>query len=149
MKTISMVMVVFSALMVGGCTPRSVSETSLPTEGITGTSTNTPTVIATPSVDETSVIKTTIKKALVKKHGESANKLNVTVTKVVGNYSQGGASGEGGGGMWFAAKVDNEWKLVWDGNGIILCEDLADYPDFPKTFIPQCYDQKTDKLIER
>ncbi|EKD52762.1 MAG: hypothetical protein ACD_61C00247G0001 [uncultured bacterium] len=102
-----------------------------------------------PTVDETSAIKTAIKQALVVKHGESANQLTVRVSKIEGNYSSGGASTSEGGGMWFAAKVNNEWKLVWDGNGNILCQDLTAYPDFPATMIPECYNQVTNKTVIR
>ena len=57
--------------------------------------------------------------------------------------------GEGGGGRWFAAKVNGLWKLVWDGNGIIKCSDLADYPEFPVSMIPECFDEASDKLVKR
>jgi hypothetical protein len=149
MKKIIFPLVIFSALMLGGCTLSFSTDSNLP--AVTPTIKPTVTVMATPtpSVDEASVIKATIKKALVAKHGESANELNVTVSKIVENYSQGGASGSGGGGMWFAAKVNNEWKLVWDGNGIILCSDLTNYPDFPTTFIPECYNPTTSKIVKR
>ncbi len=101
-------------------------------------------------IDETEVIKTEIKQALINKHGQNADKLTVTVSKIIDNYSSGGASVVSeGGGMWFAAKENNHWNLVWDGNGIILCQDLVSYPDFPSSMIPECYDQKTNKLIKR
>ncbi|MFA6250788.1 MAG: hypothetical protein WC686_04825 [Candidatus Shapirobacteria bacterium] len=103
-----------------------------------------------PTVDETSIIKTAIKKAIVAKHGSSANSLIITVSKIVDDFSSGGASVPGeGGGMWFAAKADGQWQLVWDGNGIILCQDLASYPDFPSSLIPECYDSQTEKLKVR
>lgn len=99
--------------------------------------------------DETATIIEAMKTAIVAKRGQSANELTYTVTKVEGLYAQGGASGEGGGGMWFAAKVDNVWKLVWDGNGIILCSDLTGYPDFPKSMIPECFDNIGQKMVKR
>lgn len=103
-----------------------------------------------PTVDETATLKSAIKTALVAKHGDSANELNITVSKVEGNYSSGGASVPGqGGGMWFSAKVNGTWQLVWDGNGIILCTDLTAYPNFPVTMIPECYNEKTNKNIIR
>jgi hypothetical protein len=51
--------------------------------------------------------------------------------------------------MWFAAKVEGKWTLVYDGNGIILCSEVAPYPDFPKTMIPECWDGKTNKIVVR
>jgi hypothetical protein len=91
-----------------------------------------------------------IKTQLVAKHGPSAQELEVTISKVVGDYAQGGASviGEGG-GMWFAAKINGGWQLVWDGNGIITCDDVSGFPDFPTSMIPQCYDTATGNMKTR
>lgn len=109
----------------------------------------TPILTATPTVDEKSLLKTVIKEAIVVKHGSDGNSLNVTVSQIDGNYAKGGASDEGGGGMWFAAKVNGVWKLVWDGNGGILCSDLTSYPDFPVSMIPACWNDITQKTIQR
>jgi hypothetical protein len=95
------------------------------------------------------VIADAIREQVIAKHGSDAAKLNITVAKVSGDYAQGGASGEGGGGMWFAAKVNGLWKLVWDGNGIITCDSIANFPDFPSEMIPECFNEKTDKMIIR
>ena len=103
----------------------------------------------TPGMDETEIIKAAVKAAIVAKRGASANELTYTVSKVMGNYAQGGASAQGGGAMWFAAKLDGKWTLVWDGNGVILCSDIAAYPDFPVTMIPECYNDKTQKTVTR
>lgn len=107
-------------------------------------------VSSTPSVDEKENITNAIKKALIAEHGSDAGKLNVTVSKIVDNYAQGGASQVGaGGGMWFAAKVEGNWELVWDGNGIINCSDLTDFPDFPVNMIPECFDETNNAMIKR
>ena len=153
MKKLTFPLFILSALLLSGCTLQSSQNTNLPsvapttTPIVTATPTTTPT--PTPSVDETSLIISAVKKGLVAEHGESANELNITVSKINGNFSQGGASASGGGGMWFAAKVGNDWKLVWDGNGTILCTDLTAYPNFPKTMIPECYDNASNKTIKR
>ena len=110
---------------------------------------DSPTPTLVPTVDETSIIKTSVKQALVAKHGNNANSLAISVSKIIGNYSSGGASASDGGGMWFAAKVGGQWQLVWDGNGTILCQDLVSYPDFPPSIIPECYNQKTGKSVTR
>lgn len=106
-------------------------------------------VTPAPTVDETATLKTFIKNALVAKHGSTANELNISVSKIEGGFASGGASGEGGGGMWFAAKVNGNWQLVWDGNGVILCKDLAAYPNFPVSMIPECYNEQTNKSVKR
>jgi len=103
----------------------------------------------TPTIDEAAVLKFAIKKYIALKHSANENSFTITVSKVEGNYAQGGVSDEGGGGMWFAAKEDGVWKLVWDGNGIILCTDLLLYPDFPSSMIPACYDEAMQDTINR
>ncbi len=113
------------------------------------TPTQAPVLTLTPTVDEVSLLKTVIKDASIAKHGGDGSSLDITVSKIEGNYAKGGISDEGGGGMWFAAKVNGVWKLVWDGNGVILCTDLTSYPDFPKSMIPQCYNEVTQDTVAR
>jgi len=99
-------------------------------------------------VDETQDIITAVKAAIIAKRGTGAADLTYTVSKIQGDFAQGGASGQGGGAMWFAAKVNNTWKLVWDGNGVILCSDIAAYP-FPTSMIPECYNDATKTSVKR
>lgn len=106
----------------------------------------TPVPTATPvSEDLAGIIKT----ALIKKYGTQASDMNVTVSKIEGDYAKGMVTEQGGGGMWFAAKQSGFWTLVWDGNGIITCDDVSPFPGFPADLIPECWDNATDKLIKR
>jgi hypothetical protein len=111
----------------------------------------TPTGISTPvpTIDEAVVLKVAIKNALVAEHGSDASALTITVSKIEGDYASGDASAQGGGGMWFAAKVNGVWKLVWDGNGSIQCSSVAPYPNFPTDILPQCWDDKTQAVVTR
>jgi hypothetical protein len=105
---------------------------------------------ATPT-DE-AALKTQIKAAIVAKRGAVAEEAVISVNKVEGDYAVGGANPPTpgvGGGMWFAAKVGGVWQLVWDGNGMILCSDLTNYPQFPTDIIPECFNNQTGKMIER
>ncbi len=123
--------------------PKGVSVTS--TEEAVAT---TPTPSPTPDNGK-EVLAAAVKEALIAKHGSAAASLNVTVSRVEGNYAGGTASDQGGGGGWFAAKTGTEWKLVWDGNGQIDCKNISGYPDFPKSMIPECWDSASGKLIIR
>lgn len=99
---------------------------------------------------ENEIIAVAVKEHLIQKYGENAALLNVTVQKIEGLYAEGGASEIGmGGGMWIAAKVNGEWKLVWDGNGIITCDDVNDYPGLPVTMVPQCFNKATGDMVAR
>ena len=102
--------------------------------------------VPTPTIDEESLLKQTIKTALVAEHGSQASSLNITVSKIEGSYASGAASEQGGGGMWFAAKANGIWKLVWDGNGMILCSSLTSYPSYPADMIPECWNDKTESV---
>lgn len=102
-----------------------------------------------PTVDEESVLKYVIKKYIALKHSSDESALTITVSKIEGNYAQGGASDEGGGGMWFAAKEEGVWKLVWDGNGAIECSTFSLYPNFPISMIPECYDAVKQDVVKR
>jgi len=97
-------------------------------------------------------IATAIKAKLLTKHGQSFEGMEVSVSRVEGDYAQGGArpAEEGaGGGMWFGANVNGDWQLVWDGNGIITCTDLINYPQFPATLIPECWKEGTEEMVKR
>ena len=100
-------------------------------------------------MDESVALIAAVKAALVAEHGQDAGLLNITVAKMEGEYASGGAAASGGGGMWFAAKVNGVWKLVWDGNGQINCSDITPYPEFPNDMIPECWDTTTLKIVNR
>lgn len=93
-----------------------------------------------------------IKAALVAKNNWKSEEFEVKISKNDGKYATGGIREVGsdtGGGYFFAAKVGDEWKIVADGNGVIPCENLQEYPDYPKSLIPECFDSKTGKSVIR
>jgi len=106
-------------------------------------------VTPTPTVDEEAVLENVIKKYIALKHNSNEDVLTVTVSKINGNYAQGGVTDGGGGGMWFAAKEDSVWKLVWDGNGVIECSVFTLYPDFPTSMITECWDETIQDTVQR
>ena len=116
---------------------------------------NTPSEILIPNIspdatqNEETKLENEIKEQILAESESDGSSLKVSVSEVSGDYAKGMASDDGGGGLWFAAKVNGSWKLVWDGNGIIFCSDLTGYPNFPASMISECYDQKTDQLIKR
>jgi hypothetical protein len=104
-----------------------------------------------PTQDETDKIISDVRKGLIAEHGQDAGNLKITVSKVEsGKYASGGASEPvGGGGMWFAIKINETWTLVWDGNGTIQCSKVSLYPDFPVDMIPECYNDQTQAMVKR
>jgi len=121
-----------------------------------------PTVVPSPTVSTTIVSPTAkptennvsdnelIKKALFDKNGwKETDGITVTISTNDGKYASGGAAAQGGGGYFFAVKENGEWVIVADGNGTISCESLKPYPDFPKTLIPECWDEVNQKNVKR
>lgn len=101
---------------------------------------------------ESNNLKNAITAQLKTKYKDMNWEMKVEVSKITGDYASGGVrptEGEIGGAMWLAAKTNNEWMLVWDGNGTISCEALVPYPAFPDSLAPECWNETTQNLINR
>lgn len=101
---------------------------------------------------DTGAIETAVKEQIVAKRGEVARGLEITTQRLEGEYALGSAKDPepmAGGGMWFAALVEDEWKLVWDGNGVVTCAEVAPYPYFPSSMIPECFDETSGEMVVR
>jgi hypothetical protein len=96
-------------------------------------------------------IKDQLIQELSQKNNWDASKIELTITTIKGNFAKGEVKriNEMGGGIWFAANVDGAWKIVYDGNGVIPCDQLTKYQNFPKDLLPSCYDKQTDTLLSR
>jgi len=87
--------------------------------------------------------ETTIKLLFAEKYHKSVSKINLIIEKRTEKYVRGGVQflddkgASGGGGNFFAAKIDNQWSLVFDGNGSFSCKDLKIY-DFPENMQEGC-----------
>jgi len=131
--------------------PESGSEQALPIV----TSTPIPTQVPTHSagsgqaVDDKAALVAMVKASEVARVGADANASTYTVSQIQGNYARGMASASGGGAIWFAAKVNGTWKLVFIGNGSVQCSQLVNYPNFPNTMIPECWDAVNQKNVTR
>lgn len=55
-------------------------------------------------------------------------------TQARGNIGDEGAAG---GAKWFAAVINNQWTVVWIGNGLPPCSEVSNY-NLPKDFLT-CY----------
>ncbi|NMC75855.1 MAG: hypothetical protein GYA60_00945 [Candidatus Methanofastidiosa archaeon] len=102
-----------------------------------------------PNKDSDQDIMDSIKFIFSEKYGSESSKFVIKIKNNSDKYASGSVNTDEGGGMWFAAKDSGEWKLLFDGNGIINCDKLVSYPDFPNTIIPQCWDTSSEKLVTR
>lgn len=89
-----------------------------------------------------------IKEVLVNK-GLNLTDMKVIITKHLGKYIAGSVvpiSAPGGGGYVFAAKDEDDIKVLADGNGVIMCSAFKDYPDFPAYLVSQCVDESGNSV---
>lgn len=88
-------------------------------------------------------ISAEVKQLFIQKYNKNQDEVIVTVSQQTADYARGGVKfgidGIGEGGIFLAAKVDDKWQLVFDGNGMISCSQLEGY-DFPETMITDCFD---------
>lgn len=92
-----------------------------------------------------------IKEAFKEKYPDwEMSKVKVDVGDSTDEHASGGVSfaDEIGGGWWLAAKVNNRWKIVADGNGTVSCLEIDPY-DFSTEMVPFCYDEKSQQMIDR
>lgn len=50
-------------------------------------------------------------------------------------------------GLVFAYKTNNSWQIVTTGKGVILCDDLKNYPDYPASLIATCADGSGKEIV--
>jgi hypothetical protein len=148
---IFLIMVAIAIVALGGYligNRGSIKISYLPSASPSPMAVSTPT--ATPAVNEIEAIKAAVKLGLIDEHGPNAANMVVTVSKTDESHATGGAIEPGavGGGMWLAVKVNDTWKLIWDGNGTISCAIIAPY-NFPTSMVPECWDETTQKSVTR
>ncbi len=101
------------------------------------------------SLEESDALIEAVRKGLIAEHGQQASGMTITVSEIQGEYARGTAGETGDGGIWFAAKLNGTWTLVWDGNGIIDCDSVSPFPEFPTSMISQCLASGSGDLITR
>lgn len=114
------------------------------TEKVATTSSKTETVAPSAATTETPVVDDTalITKALVTKTGIAANIIDVTVSTKTDKLAKGLISAKGeevGGGYFLAAKVNDGWVIVFDGQSTPPCASINPY-NFPASMVPECVD---------
>jgi hypothetical protein len=105
-----------------------------------------------PTISDSDLLKTVMASAISAKNHFPVDSITISISQLSGGYAKGlvnSVTPGPGGGLWFAAKVNGTWKLVWDGNGIITCDNLTPFPDFPSSLIPQCFATSFGKMVTR
>jgi|GEM_PF-1984859 len=102
-----------------------------------------------PEESDESVIET-LKLLFAQKYEKRIDDIFVTISKREGNYLVGGVkfAGEETEAYILAAKVNESWKIIFDGNGMWTC-DIVDVVDFPSTLVSECLDENTMEVVNR
>lgn len=90
------------------------------------------------------------KQLFADKYNKTVEEVNFEISEREGDYLTGGVKfqGEISGGYVLGAKVNDEWKIVFDGNGNYTC-DVVDVVDFPSSLAPECWDENTMQMVDR
>jgi inhibitor of cysteine peptidase len=95
---------------------------------------------STQSIESFIVTEEALKMLFVRKYGTSIEQITLNVSKETQNHIRGsvqfGSPGEPG-GLFLATKVEDKWRLVFDGNGAISCEKVNKY-GFPPDMVSDC-----------
>ncbi len=105
-----------------------------------------------PAIEEDSdeAVIESLKLLFAQKYEKRIEDITVSISKREGDYLTGGVkfAGEIAGGYVLAAKVNDAWKIVFDGNGNWTC-GVVDVVEFPSTLAPECWDEDTMTVVDR
>jgi spore germination protein GerM len=80
---------------------------------------------------ENSTTEDLIKELFSKKYDKPISEITINISAQDETHVRGGVSfspgGSENGGMFLAVKENNQWKLVYDGNGAAPCKELGEY----------------------
>lgn len=91
-----------------------------------------------------------IRKAVYEKSGTKESEYLITINKNTGQHATGGIKPrqeDVGGAYWLAAKTDEGWIGIYDGQSQPECEIINLY-NFPKDMVTECVD-KNGKVVKR
>jgi hypothetical protein len=96
------------------------------------------------------VVVDLFKQLFAEKYSKDVEEVNFEISEREGDYLTGGVKFEGeiSGGYVLGAKVNDEWKIIFDGNGNYTC-GVVDVVDFPSSLAPECWDENTMQMVDR
>lgn len=136
-------------------TPAKNEETSTSTPAQpTPTETAEPTIVPSPALTTTPTLPAKsaleqIQAAIAAKYSKPIDETTVSLSENNGTHAKGGVkfTGEIAGAWLLAAKVNDGWVIVQDGNGTVSCETIEPF-NFPPAMVPECVDNN-GSLITR
>lgn len=86
-------------------------------------------------------IETGIIRALAKKHEKDVSEISVSVKQEKDGYASGrvefAPGGPGNAGMYLVIRRNNDWEIIFEGNGNPDCETLKLRYDFPENMLDE------------
>lgn len=150
-KTKLYFLLVFLILGIGliGCGPTVAGADNLEPTDIPVTDTNTPAPTLEPTAspmdtDSGTQDEADLRAALASHLGVDGSTLTVIVEENTGTHARGGVDN----GYFLAAKVNGEWIIVTDGQGVMDCNAIMQY-GFPNSMVPECSDSVSDESAIR
>lgn len=86
---------------------------------------------------------TIIKHLFADKYKKSIDDIKVTIDKEDESHIRGSVNFGAEGGIYLAAKINDEWKIIHDGNGMIDCKLKTEY-GFSDDMTKDCADSRTE-----
>lgn len=144
MKEIKTALIKENQLPTTNTTNESPKVTTITEIPINPTSTPSLTATAKPMTD-----KEQLNSLACKRIGGCTKDTSIQVDKISGNYATGGTSSQGGGFAWFAVKINNTWKIVWETQDGMACQISEKY-NIPSTmYSGACYSGYDQKEINK
>ena len=121
-----------------------------PSASSSATSSSAHSASSTASEESDESVIETLKILFAQKYEKRVDDVLVTISKREGNYLVGGVkfAGEETEAHILATKVNESWKIIFDGNEMWTC-DIVDVVDFPSTLVPECLDENTMEVVNR
>lgn len=94
--------------------------------------------------------KELITEAMATKYSKPVSDVSLEINESDGTHASGVVkfAGDIAGAWWLAVKENGSWKIVADGNGVVMCDDIDPY-NFPTSMVPECWDEATQTNITR
>ncbi len=103
------------------------------------------------SLPDQSPTEDLIKELFAAKYGKEISEITIEINKEtetnVAGVVQFSPIGPENSGVFLAVKVDDNWKIIYDGQGSIPCLDIEPY-NFPVDQVPECANLNGE-LIQR
>ena len=107
---------------------------------------------ATDSATMSAELEEQFRAALAQKHPDwDMDNIEITVTQVAGQYATITVmekDSETGGGMAWLYNDGTGWRVIWDGQSTMTCDD-ADSAGFPVAMVPECLNEETGEVRPR